>query len=1001
MNEEELDAVLQEYETCEAPKRSFPHAKDTARPLGEALGWKRNDLNRVMIWDTTRQRKFSGTAAPAAANLTEYLHNHPDREVYNGQDSRLQLAAEGPGTPRVTLWDTKRKRQIKLSAASVERHLDSNPHCEVYNGQDTGGKRKLLGRSQASAHASKFHASGLTRVAPQREMSTTDVDVDIVADIQIVSEVAPDDTTASAGEQWVQCDICDKWRRLTFGTAPDAGQEWACSFNPDVNYNLCEIPEEKVADGVADASPKGLCFKDFQTKLWPKLEQCGWRVELGDNPADRFYCLPGVDHATGQLQVDFFNSALEVCKHCTAHPDIAVRELVRYIQPAVDSRIDVYWPSMDMWYHGVVIAYDLADRTHSVVYEDNETHWHDLGQMQWRDAKVVPLKVKQSQTKQVNIKWKRNDLNRVMIWDTTRQRKLSGTAAPAAANLTEYLHNHPDREVYNGQDALNVTMWDTKKKRKFNVSADNTKSSSAKHCEVYNGQDNRSKRNVGVERKNAAQNAGHRKPSWKGKRKRDGWTWEDIPNKCPTCTSGPGFCRDRGKADHLADSSELTAFDFAHCATDTAGIEIPTAAGTPAALQAALLKCNEPSAPFESATSGPVGVQGVACGSFAPCPHCTNATSVPVKCNGHDGIFMLHTRFVKTQACLPTTHTFTEVSPSAFEILAGSTTRNWQKSLTVVSAVTDARTGPVPLGKWLDMLPADRCKSLHNNPLNPGEEAALASGAKRHGARKTHLPLSWTQNDQQATKYHAVDAAIAESRVRVRRGKTPDIDNKTSKADMGGQALREFPSWNVKQACDGWTWEGGQDECTTCKEGPGFCKYRGQPSHLPDGTILADDLDSSTPLNENTEFQPQSVLQPAPAAMRHEPPCTSCISATVVSVMCNGLQSQFSFVNKRVLYKGHDISPAAFEVLAGCTDRNWQQTFTVVRRDNAPGAEPIKLGKWLDMSAAQRCESLHDANMEAAARIQCTGNHAAAARAQMMLKRQWSAEVTDYLKCLF
>ena len=47
---------------------------------------KRDDTNRVSIWDSNKRRRICGTAAPSTAKLAEYLETYPDREVYSGQD---------------------------------------------------------------------------------------------------------------------------------------------------------------------------------------------------------------------------------------------------------------------------------------------------------------------------------------------------------------------------------------------------------------------------------------------------------------------------------------------------------------------------------------------------------------------------------------------------------------------------------------------------------------------------------------------------------------------------------------------------------------------------------------------------------------------------------------------------------------------------------------------------------------------------------------------------
>jgi len=44
------------------------------------------DRTRVAVWDVVKKRKLSGMAAPLQRNLALYLREHPDCEVYEGQD---------------------------------------------------------------------------------------------------------------------------------------------------------------------------------------------------------------------------------------------------------------------------------------------------------------------------------------------------------------------------------------------------------------------------------------------------------------------------------------------------------------------------------------------------------------------------------------------------------------------------------------------------------------------------------------------------------------------------------------------------------------------------------------------------------------------------------------------------------------------------------------------------------------------------------------------------
>lgn len=45
-------------------------------------------------------------------------------------------------------------------------------------------------------------------------------------------------------ETWVQCDACDKWRRLKVSNLADDNAAWFCSMNTDPKYQSCSVPEE-------------------------------------------------------------------------------------------------------------------------------------------------------------------------------------------------------------------------------------------------------------------------------------------------------------------------------------------------------------------------------------------------------------------------------------------------------------------------------------------------------------------------------------------------------------------------------------------------------------------------------------------------------------------------------------------------------------------------------------------------------------------------------------
>ena len=50
---------------------------------------------------------------------------------------------------------------------------------------------------------------------------------------------------------WVQCDACDKWRRV--GQAPAEGAQWQCSMLADPALASCEVPEEVIEEAMEQA----------------------------------------------------------------------------------------------------------------------------------------------------------------------------------------------------------------------------------------------------------------------------------------------------------------------------------------------------------------------------------------------------------------------------------------------------------------------------------------------------------------------------------------------------------------------------------------------------------------------------------------------------------------------------------------------------------------------------------------------------------------------------
>ena len=48
-----------------------------------------------------------------------------------------------------------------------------------------------------------------------------------------------------AAPTWVECMLCGKWRALPNSHSDmDFSGHWECSFNPDLAFNSCDVPEE-------------------------------------------------------------------------------------------------------------------------------------------------------------------------------------------------------------------------------------------------------------------------------------------------------------------------------------------------------------------------------------------------------------------------------------------------------------------------------------------------------------------------------------------------------------------------------------------------------------------------------------------------------------------------------------------------------------------------------------------------------------------------------------
>lgn len=93
---------------------------------------------------------------------------------------------------------------------------------------------------------------------------TTYIDEDEM-NVCALAEDDEDDADDGACLKWVQCDLCNKWRKVS--GFDDIGDLWTCAMNPDSLYNDCGV-EEDVEDndcGV-DLAEKDSTEKDLTSK---------------------------------------------------------------------------------------------------------------------------------------------------------------------------------------------------------------------------------------------------------------------------------------------------------------------------------------------------------------------------------------------------------------------------------------------------------------------------------------------------------------------------------------------------------------------------------------------------------------------------------------------------------------------------------------------------------------------------------------------------------------
>ena len=78
------ESMLSTGRSANAIRKRWTKLEEDAAALEPAAG---ASDERVKIWNRKTERSHAGSAAPLRANLAKYLQEHPDCEVYNGQDN--------------------------------------------------------------------------------------------------------------------------------------------------------------------------------------------------------------------------------------------------------------------------------------------------------------------------------------------------------------------------------------------------------------------------------------------------------------------------------------------------------------------------------------------------------------------------------------------------------------------------------------------------------------------------------------------------------------------------------------------------------------------------------------------------------------------------------------------------------------------------------------------------------------------------------------------------
>lgn len=201
-----------------------------------------------------RQRMMKAAAAAAAAEGTS--PHKPDSNIGAEATSRKEKVLDqvrSPRPPRDPLDDPEKPFKPPKSSSPIDEtqalnaHNDARPRKEKKASSLLGKKGRSvesiekLVENEPAAEASKPRGRGRPRRTQIKESLTT------------AGSTGPSTTDDAENLEWVQCENCDKWRKLPpHVSADDLPDVWTCNLNDwNPTSASCEAPEDK-AEGLQD-----------------------------------------------------------------------------------------------------------------------------------------------------------------------------------------------------------------------------------------------------------------------------------------------------------------------------------------------------------------------------------------------------------------------------------------------------------------------------------------------------------------------------------------------------------------------------------------------------------------------------------------------------------------------------------------------------------------------------------------------------------------------------